>query len=96
MWEVLTWQIPWAQYRFPVQIIGCLMGGKRPEIPARELLPGPDNDSFIHMDAYIDLLKRCWAEVRAQEGFGQVGKGAMHAWAVVPSKVPCMQGTHFL
>ena len=32
------------------------------EIPARDRLPGADTPSWAGLDAYVALLKRCWAQ----------------------------------
>jgi hypothetical protein len=45
-----------------MQIVGKLMKGERPLIPAREALPGPDNAQFSGLHAYIALMERCWAQ----------------------------------
>ncbi|KAL4430022.1 hypothetical protein ABPG77_004392 [Micractinium sp. CCAP 211/92] len=61
MWELLTWELPWSTTG-PWQLVNLLMNGGHLEIPPREELPGADTPSFEGLDAYIQLMKRCWAQ----------------------------------
>lgn len=54
MWELLTWELPWATSG-PWQLVNLITNGGRLEIPAREQLPGADTPQFDGLDA------RCWA-----------------------------------
>ncbi|KAL4458293.1 hypothetical protein ABPG75_013158 [Micractinium tetrahymenae] len=61
MFEVLTWQLPWRNMH-PYQIRRSVLDGSRPQVPPQEALPGPDGDAFMHLAAYIQLMKDCWAQ----------------------------------
>ena len=63
MWELLTWQLPWGKDN-PWSVAHTVGNGGRLGIPPRWELPGPDNAAFgpQRMDAYIDLMQRCWAQ----------------------------------
>lgn len=40
-----------------LQVRRAVLDGNRPEIPPRDSLPGPDNDKFMQLDAYCQLLR---------------------------------------
>lgn len=40
----------------------AVLQGERPPIPPRRELPGPDTLAFSGLDAFITLMKDCWAE----------------------------------
>ena len=61
LWEMLTWQLPWAGAN-PWQVVTVVAEGGRLEIPGRQQLPGNDTDSFQGLDGYIGLIRRCWAQ----------------------------------
>ncbi len=44
-----------------MQIMYAVLQGERPPIPPRRELPGPDTLAFSGLDAYIQLMKECWA-----------------------------------
>ena len=56
LWELLVWRLPWARQP-PYQVRKAVLEGKRPEIPERAALPGPDNDKFMQLDAYCQLIR---------------------------------------
>lgn len=61
LFELLTWQLPWAgipPYRVPVLV----NAGKRPAIPPRGELPGPDTASWQGLAAYCRLMSDCWSQ----------------------------------
>lgn len=41
----------------PPQIRRSVLDGKRPQVPAPEALPGADCDGFVHLAAYIELMR---------------------------------------
>ncbi|KAI3436086.1 hypothetical protein D9Q98_002144 [Chlorella vulgaris] len=62
MFELLTWQLPWGNaphYRIAQMVIG----GTRPQVPARESLPGPDLPDAHSFEAYCNLMRECYAQV---------------------------------
>ena len=59
MWEILTWQLPWA-HMTPWGIIGMVLSGARPLIPSTEALPVLESDR-PGLEEYIALMQRCWA-----------------------------------
>lgn len=61
MWEMLTWQLPWAKDG-PWSVVNIVGQGGRLHIPSRWDIPGLDNDAFSGLDQYISLLQRCWAQ----------------------------------
>ncbi|KAL4423315.1 hypothetical protein ABPG77_006110 [Micractinium sp. CCAP 211/92] len=65
MWEVLTWQVPWTNVG-PWQLVNLLVSGSRLEIPPLEQLPGSDTPQFAGLDAYVALMRRCWAQDPAE------------------------------
>jgi serine/threonine protein kinase len=58
LWELLTWQEPWAGVN-SFQILISLGDGSRPQIPAAEELPGQLGAPAAVAD-YIRLLQECW------------------------------------
>jgi serine/threonine protein kinase len=74
LWELLTWQAPWSEVGGnPWQLAAGVISGKRPAVPPREALPGPDTAQFGGLDAYIALMQRCWATDPAERpGFAEV------------------------
>ena len=63
MWELLTWELPWGVTN-PWQVVTMVMEGGRLTIPPREQLPGPDTDTFVGLDDYVDLMRRCWSQIQ--------------------------------
>lgn len=61
MWEILTLELPWPHVG-PWSLVGKLMDGVRLEVPPRDQLPGFDTPAFQGLDAYVALMKRCWAQ----------------------------------
>jgi len=61
LWELLTWQLPWAKDN-PWSIVHIVGNGGRLQIPTRWDLPGPDTVHFAGLDDYVSLLQRCWAQ----------------------------------
>ncbi|KAI7840638.1 hypothetical protein COHA_005659 [Chlorella ohadii] len=62
-WEVLTWQLPFASgAQGPWQLVSCVLGGGRPEVPPVQQIPGEDTPQFEGLAAYIELMQRCWAQ----------------------------------
>lgn len=60
LWELLTWDLPWGVTN-PWQVVTVVTEGGRLPIPSRNELPGPDTQNFAGLDAYIALMRRCWA-----------------------------------
>lgn len=44
------------------QVVTAVVGGRRPELPPLEELPGGGGASFPGLPAYIALMERCWAQ----------------------------------
>jgi hypothetical protein len=65
LWELLTWKLPWAR-KPPYQVRREVLDGRRPELPALEELPGPDNAAFGQLDVYCQLVRDCWAQNPAE------------------------------
>ncbi|KAL3162493.1 hypothetical protein ABBQ32_010154 [Trebouxia sp. C0010 RCD-2024] len=67
LWELLTWQLPWADLG-PFQIMVAIAEKqRRPAIPPESELPG---GSFSGLPAYLDLMQACWAgEPQQRPGF---------------------------
>ena len=61
MWELLTWERPWAATN-PWQISSAVLGGRRLEVPDPAALPGPAADSPQDFAAYVQLMQHCWAQ----------------------------------
>ena len=59
LYEMLTWKAPWWN-TIHWEILNRVGRGERPALPAR--LPGPDNEMFESLPAFIDLMNRCWAQ----------------------------------
>ncbi|PRW60140.1 Serine threonine- kinase CTR1 [Chlorella sorokiniana] len=73
LFELLTWRLPWRDFDTPFQIMFAVLQGERPAIPPRHELPGPDTLAFAGLDAYIALLKECWADdPAARPSFDQI------------------------
>lgn len=49
----------------PPQLVSFVTHGGRPQVPPRDQLPGEDTAQFEGLEAYIDLMQRCWAQVGA-------------------------------
>lgn len=64
MWEMLTWQLPWANIQ-PWNIIGMVLSGARPLPPTLEALPaiGSDREG---LDDYMGLMQLCWSQSPSQ------------------------------
>ncbi|KAI7842018.1 hypothetical protein COHA_004219 [Chlorella ohadii] len=63
LFELLTWRFPWTFAQMsPIQIGATVRQGGRPEVPPREALPGPDTASWAGLDAYVQLMRDCWAQ----------------------------------
>jgi len=59
MWELLTWKIPYGISN-PWGIVSSITRGERLDIPPKNELPGPQSGDWVHLDSYIQLMKRCW------------------------------------
>ncbi|KAI7842020.1 hypothetical protein COHA_004221 [Chlorella ohadii] len=63
LFELLTWRLPWTfAHMSPFKIGATVRQGGRPEVPPREALPGPDTASWAGLDAYVQLMRDCWAQ----------------------------------
>ncbi len=77
MWELLTWEFPWAQVVNWVSLgIAISTKNARPPVPRdRSTLPGrrEDNAGFTKLEAYIALMERCWSlDPDRRPGFGEI------------------------
>ena len=61
LWELLTWQLPWAESSVHLVAIKVSEGQRLP-IPPPQGLPGPKPDDPAKLNAYIGLMERCWAQ----------------------------------
>ncbi|GAB4822572.1 hypothetical protein N2152v2_009618 [Parachlorella kessleri] len=61
LWEVLTWDVPFANDNH-FQLIKHVAAGGRPLIPTRHKLPGREGGEAGGLDDYIGLMQRCWAQ----------------------------------
>ena len=59
LWEVATWDIPWATSN-PWAVVTLVQQGGRLEVPERHLLPGPGANGFAGYEAYVALMRACW------------------------------------
>ena len=85
MWEVLTWQLPWAALN-PWQIANLVISGGRLDLPPRDQLPGADTARWGGLDAYMVLMQRCWAqEAAAQPAFSEAAADLRHMLADCPA-----------
>jgi hypothetical protein len=68
----MTWTIPWGD-RNPFQLVHMISAGERLPLPAREAVAGaapPDPELY---DAYVALLRRCWAQQpQDRPGFAEI------------------------
>ncbi|KAL4441802.1 hypothetical protein ABPG77_003718 [Micractinium sp. CCAP 211/92] len=61
LFEMLTWRLPWEGVStFKIALL--VLQGERPQVPPYEALPGPDTASFAGLDAYVQLMRDCWAQ----------------------------------
>ena len=71
MWEMLTWQLPWANLN-PWGIVGLVLSGARPLLPTPEALPAIGSDR-LGLDEYMGLMQLCWSQSPGQRlDFGQI------------------------
>lgn len=51
-----------------VQIVGAVVGGQRLTVPSAEAISnqGEEGASLVWLDAYLDLMKSCWAHNPAE------------------------------
>ncbi len=57
LWEMLTWEIPFAG-RGHWQLVKFVAEGGRPDIPLPHTLPGKASGDFAGLGAYINLIER--------------------------------------
>ncbi|KAI7844166.1 hypothetical protein COHA_002301 [Chlorella ohadii] len=63
LFELLTWRLPWTfADTSPFKVGATIRRGGRPEVPPREQLPGPDTAGWAGLDAYVQLMRDCWAQ----------------------------------
>ena len=60
LWELLALQLPWRTADLWL-VVGEVVAGRRPPIPAAEDVPG-----CVCYDRYTGLLRRCWAQEPAE------------------------------
>ncbi len=69
LWEMLTYQLPWAGEN-PWSVVTNVAEGGRLPFPPRETLPGGD---FEGLNAFMELIDDCWAqEPAARPNFAEV------------------------
>ena len=61
LWELLCWELPWSTHG-AWQVVGQLINGRRPAVPPRPELPGLGGGGGAGLDAYLALMRRCWAQ----------------------------------
>ncbi|GAB4821003.1 hypothetical protein N2152v2_008049 [Parachlorella kessleri] len=61
LWELLTWDVPFAEFPH-FQLIKHVAASGRPALPPRQDLPGSDAGELGGLDGYIALMQRCWAQ----------------------------------
>lgn len=64
LWELLTWRAPWQGVQ-PFKVAAAVRRGERLEVPALEALPGPPPPSWEAYQAYVALMRDCWAHEEA-------------------------------
>ncbi|PRW57024.1 Serine threonine- kinase CTR1 [Chlorella sorokiniana] len=63
LYELLTWRLPWSFADMsPFKVGATIRRGGRPEVPPKEQLPGPDTAGWAGLDAYVQLMRNCWAQ----------------------------------
>lgn len=62
MWEMLTWEVPFASEN-QWQIMRYVAEGGRLSVPPLQQLPGMETAQFTGLQAYIQLMNNCWAQV---------------------------------
>ncbi len=60
LWELLTFQIPWAEATH-FQIYKTIMYGSRLPIPDSSELPN-SSDKFEQLDMYVELIGKCCSQ----------------------------------
>lgn len=64
LWELLTWRAPWQGVQ-PFKAAAAVRRGERLEVPALAALPGPPPPSPEAYQAYVALMRDCWAQGEA-------------------------------
>ncbi|GAB4821932.1 hypothetical protein N2152v2_008978 [Parachlorella kessleri] len=62
MWELLTWEVPYARQSH-WEVINDITAGRRLPVPAPEELPGRGSGAFAGLPTYTKLMRMCWAAV---------------------------------
>ncbi|KAI7844168.1 hypothetical protein COHA_002303 [Chlorella ohadii] len=63
LFELLTWRLPWTFTDMsPFKVGAIVRRGGRPEVPPRDQLPGVDTAGWTGLDAYVQLMRDCWAQ----------------------------------
>lgn len=57
----MTWQLPWGTCN-PWVIVSAVLNNERLTIPSPEELPGPEGSTWPHLDRYVGIMQRCWAQ----------------------------------
>ncbi|PRW51177.1 Serine threonine- kinase CTR1 [Chlorella sorokiniana] len=66
LFELLTWRLPWTLTNVtPFKLGATIRQGGRPDVPPRNQLPGPDTAGWAGLDAYLQLMRDCWAQQSA-------------------------------
>ena len=62
LWELLTWQLPWAEANVWT-IAGTVRRGGRLPIPPLKALPGLDSQMDVaSVQTFVDVMQRCWEQ----------------------------------
>ncbi|KAL4433230.1 hypothetical protein ABPG77_003278 [Micractinium sp. CCAP 211/92] len=61
LFELLTWQLPWADVP-TYTVTHIVINGGRPEVPPWQQLPGPDTAKFVGLSSYVRLMRECWQQ----------------------------------
>lgn len=77
-----SWELPWGTSN-PWFVVSAVLNGGRLELPAPDTpLPGPGPLPPAVMQAYVQLLQRCWAQEKLERPTFQAVVEALRSVAV--------------